>query len=451
MMKRRSLFWYIFLPLFIVASAAVFVAVCLPLWLALLVVLLLIPLISFWIYQKIFLPLKEIHHGIERFSRGALDVKIPLSGSSEIFNFIQECNRMAEGLNETLLNLTERRNELEALLSSMSEAVIAVDREERILTMNRAAIELFKVDPFWIEGKMLQEQIRNAEFLRFVRKTLAEVGMTEGEIPIYQDQGERVLQAHGTHLRDAQEKEIGALVVLNDVTRIRRLENLRKEFVANVSHELRTPVTAIKGFLETLQEKAVGSSPEIQEFAAIASKHTDRLHALIEDLLQLSKIERESETRAIETGRGRLRPVLEDAMAACASQAERRKVTVYLECPETLEVDVNASLLERAVINLLDNAIQYSESGEKVVMRVESIPKEVLIHVIDQGKGIPEEHLARIFERFYRVDKSRSRELGGTGLGLAIVKHIAQAHGGSVTVASAIGKGSTFTLHLPQF
>ncbi len=450
-MQRRSFFGQLFLSISVVVLAAVFFALFFPLWLALSIVLFISLLLSFWIYQRISSSCKEIQQGIERFSRGGLGIRIPLSGPREISNLVVGLNQMARNLNETIDHLTQRRNELESLLSSMTEAVVAVDKEERILTMNRAAVRLFEVDPFWVEGKMLQEQIRNTEFLKFVQKTLAQTGVAEEEIPIYHNQGKRILQAHGTRLRNAREEEIGALMVLNDVTRIRRLENLRREFVANVSHELRTPVTSIKGFLETLQEGAIDNPQEAKEFLTIIVKQAERLHALIEDILQLSKIEQETEMEQIELSKSRLRPILQEVFEVCRSQAWKRRMKIEWDCPEELEISAHVPLLERAVINLVDNAIKYSKEATAVQLQVEVSPTEVLIHVMDHGKGIPEEHLPRIFERFYCVDPSRSRELGGTGLGLAIVKHIMQAHGGSVTVTSQVGEGSIFTLHLPRF
>jgi two-component system phosphate regulon sensor histidine kinase PhoR len=260
---------------------------------------------------------------------------------------------------------------------------------------------------------------------------------------------ERFLNGHGTVLRDPNEKQIGALIVLNDITRLRKLENIRREFVANVSHELRTPVTAIKGFVETLLDGKVEDSVEEERFLNIINKHTARLESIIEDLLNLSKIEREDERDEIILTEGEIIDVLSNAIEMCQDKADAKRIEIILFCPEDTIAKMDAQLLEQAMINLLDNAIKYSEQGSSISIKASQTEDELIIRVLDQGCGIDKKHLPRLFERFYRVDKARSRKLGGTGLGLAIVKHISQAHGGSVSVESIPGKGSTFRIHLP--
>jgi two-component system phosphate regulon sensor histidine kinase PhoR len=270
----------------------------------------------------------------------------------------------------------------------------------------------------------------------------------EEEVVIFDD-GERFLQAHGSVLRDAAGESIGALVVLHDVTRLRRLEQVRRDFAANVSHELKTPVTAIKGFVETLLDGAMDNADDARRFLGIVAAQADRLGAIIEDLLELAHIEQQSEREQVPLCSGKLREILDAALDACRFQASEKHVELKLDCPEDVQARIDANLLERAVFNLLDNAVKYSPAGATVEVGVVRGPEELRIEVRDRGCGIPREHLPRIFERFYRVDKARSRQLGGTGLGLAIVKHIAQAHQGRATVDSTPGKGSTFSIHLP--
>jgi two-component system phosphate regulon sensor histidine kinase PhoR len=250
-------------------------------------------------------------------------------------------------------------------------------------------------------------------------------------------------------MHNSKEENIGALIVLNDITRLRQLENIRREFVANVSHELKTPITSIKGYIETLQEGAIEEKENARKFLEIIFRQADLLHALVDDLLSLSRIEQEAERGEIQLTREQVRHIIESAVSAYETRARDRRIQVTLHCKEEVIVKANARLLEQAVGNLLDNAIKYSEAGNSVDVEVIKNKNEVAIAVRDHGGGIAPEHLPRLFERFYRVDKGRSRELGGTGLGLAIVKHIIQAHGGRVTVESTLGKGSTFTLHLP--
>ena len=238
-------------------------------------------------------------------------------------------------------------------------------------------------------------------------------------------------------------------MVLNDMTNIKRLERIRRDFVANASHEIRTPITSIKGFVETLQEGAIEDPETANRFLGIIKKHSDRLNAIVEDLLHLSKIEKEAERGEIFLEQGNLRTVLEETLEACQQSAEEKNIRIKLDCDKGLSARINSSLLIQAVINLVDNAIEYSEAGDEVVVSCGRSNGEVTLSVKDNGSGIEKKHIPRLFERFYRVDKARSRTLGGTGLGLAIVKHIVQIHRGEISVQSRPGKGSTFTIHLP--
>jgi len=236
---------------------------------------------------------------------------------------------------------------------------------------------------------------------------------------------------------------------LNDVTRLAKLENIRKDFVANASHEIKTPITAIKGSVETLLEGQNHDPEDVRRFLEIIHRHVDRLEAIVEDLLSLSRIEKESETEEITLGEHSVQEILAKAIQACENKAQSKKIHLELDCREDLKGRINPLLLEQAVVNLIDNAINYSGEGKRVTTRALEKEQEILIQVEDHGSGIERIHLDRIFERFYRVDKSRSRKLGGTGLGLSIVKHIMEAHGGRVSVESQPGRGSTFTLRLP--
>ncbi len=261
----------------------------------------------------------------------------------------------------------------------------------------------------------------------------------------------RFVQAHGAPVRGADGSRIGAVVVLHDVTALRRLEAVRSDFVANVSHELKTPITSIKGFLETLLSGALEDPQTARRFIGIAVRQADRLHAIIEDLLTLSSLEQGDGERSMSVQSCRVTDVVAGAVEICASEAAGKNVAIEVECDPALEAVLNPALVEQALVNLIDNAVKYSGEGGRVVVR--STPREaggLVVEVCDSGVGIDARHLERLFERFYRVDKARSRKLGGTGLGLAIVKHIAQAHGGTVSVTSVPGQGSTFRLELPS-
>lgn len=357
-------------------------------------------------------------------------------------------NRLAGHLAERLAALERQRNEQAAVLASMVEGVIALDAEQRVINLNPAAARLLGVSLDKALNRPLAELVRNADLQKLAADAAAARQPVEGDITLFNGK-DRHLQVHATRLRDAGGRGLGALVVLNDVTRLRRLEDVRRDFVANVSHELKTPITSIKGFVETLQDGALKNEDEARRFLDIMARQADRLNAIIEDLLQLSRIEEEADQQAIRIENQELGPTLRSAMECCQHKADARQMAVELVCEPGLRARFNAPLLEQAVINLLDNAIKYSPPGSPVRIEAGLEGGETAIRVRDRGPGIPAEHQPRLFERFYRVDKARSRQMGGTGLGLAIVKHIAQAHGGSVSVESAPGQGSVFSLRLP--
>jgi two-component system, OmpR family, phosphate regulon sensor histidine kinase PhoR len=345
--------------------------------------------------------------------------------------------------------LTQQLDEREAVLASMLEGVLAVEPGGRLLTLNAAAGRMFDIDPSRAQGRDLLEVVRHPELQRLVRDALESAGPLERELTLYGEQP-RTLQAHGTALRDRRGQGLGALVVLNDVTHLRRLERMRQDFVANVSHEIKTPITSILGFVETLLDGAIEQPETARRFLEIVGRHAQRLNAITDDLLNLSRIEQGAQQGDLATEEAALPQLLRSAVGVCALKAEARGIRVLLDCPPDLRARINAQLVEQAVVNLVDNAVKYAPAGTEVRVEGDREPGGIVIRVRDQGPGIPAEHQPRLFERFYRVDKARSRKAGGTGLGLAIVKHIAQAHGGRVEVESRFGTGSTFTLHLPD-
>lgn len=405
-------------------------------------------LVSFFVARRVTRQLEEVRQGAIRFAAGDLQHKLPVSPMREIGGVAEAMNSMAAQLHERLQAIIRQRNEQEAVLTSMIEGVLAVDMDERVIGLNRAAARLFQLSPEKAQGRTIHEIVRNPALIEFIGRVLTSKASAESEITFY-DKAPRYLQVHGTILADAGGKSIGVLVVLNDVTRIRRLESVRRDFVANVSHELKTPVTSIKGFVETLIDGAVDDPEKTRRFIGIIARQADRLQAIIEDLLTLSRLEQDAEDAQIPMKAGSLRPVIDGAVQACDVKAREKNISFQVDCPADLTIKMNAALLEQAIVNLIDNAIKYSDSGEEVEIAAESRSDRVVISVTDHGPGVSEEHLPRLFERFYRVDKARSRTLGGTGLGLSIVKHIAQVHGGYPEVKSILGQGCTFMIHLP--
>ena len=405
--------------------------------------------VALTVARRIIRPLGELQKGAERFAQGDLQKHLPISEVTEIGGLAEAMNSMAAQLDERLRTVIRQRNEQDAVLASMIEGVIAIDTNQVVLRINRAAAHLLQIDPAKATGRHIGEVTRKVDLHRFVEQALSSSEPVEAELTLLHQGEERYLQAHGTPLRGALGQQIGALVVVHDVTRLHRLENLRRDFVANVSHELKTPITAIKGAVETLQDGAMNNPQDGLHFLEIAGRQADRLNALVDDLLSLSRLERDAEADEIKCTKEVLQPILEAAVQACATAAEANKVQVQLFCSEQLTAHVNALLLEQAVINLVDNAIKYSDADGVVTIEGWQDGDQVMIKVQDRGQGIAKAHLPRLFERFYRVDAARSRAVGGTGLGLSIVKHIVQAHSGKVTAHSTPGAGSVFTISLP--
>ncbi len=417
--------------------------------------------LSLLISRRLSQPIVGIQQIAERFASGELEHRVPTPTSAELAALADSLNKMAAQLGERISTITEQRNKLDTILSSMAEGVFAVDNKGRIVSVNPAAAGLLGIDPIQVQARPVEEVIHNPDLQEFVRQTLADLqpdetgvflSISDKEVSGATDrvwESGRSFSVHGARLTDARGRRSGAVIVLNDMTRIRRLENIRRDFVANVSHELKTPVTSIQGFVEALVEGGVQDPVEVRKYLDIVARHASRLNAIIEDLLTLSRLEESGERRALSFTPNAMKPVLAEAIHLSSVKADEKRITIELACLDDLEARMNPPLLEQAVMNLIDNAVKYSPEGSRVRVEARRHEEEVVIAVRDEGCGIAAEHLPRIFERFYVVDKSRSRKLGGTGLGLAIVKHIAQVHGGRVDVESTPAQGSTFTIHLP--
>ena len=408
----------------------------------------LVALLSVFLSRRITAPLRSMREGAKRFGHGEFSARLPVPKVEEFAELAEEMNHMAGHLDDRIRVVLDQRNELEAVLSSMTEGVLALDADERVISLNEAASRMLGTDPGEAQGRTIQEVVRNPDLQDFVARTISSSLAIEGEI-VLRSPRESTLQLHGTPLLGADGKRVGAVVVLNDVSKVRRLERIRRDFVANASHEIRTPITSIKGFVETLLDGALEDRATAERFLDIILKHSDRLNAIVEDLLNLSMAEDQTLRGEVSFEKVHVDEILHQAVSACSAEAEEKSISVPISCPDGLTVMAGPSLLAQAIINLIQNGIAYSAEGNLVEVSASRGMSEVLISVRDQGCGIEKRHMSKIFERFYRVDKFRSRNLGGTGLGLAIVKHIAQAHGGDVKVISTPGIGSTFTITLP--
>jgi two-component system phosphate regulon sensor histidine kinase PhoR len=405
--------------------------------------------IGLFVARRVTKPVVQMQTIARRMSEGDFTVRAPIRSPDEIGALGRALNGLAARLRENIHDLGHEQAKATAILDGMIEGVIAVDGRDIILLMNERARSMFGLDATRGERKPFLEVIRNTELHEVFRESRAagEGSVSHRElrlaIPV-----ERHVQVNAVPLRLGPD-EVGVVMVLHDVTELRRLEQVRTEFVANVSHELRTPLTAIQGYLETLLSGALEERQNARRFLEIVFRHTERLGRLLNDLIDLSNIE--LGRVALKLAPTRLDEVIDTVLAIMGPKAASERVGLSSRLPADLPtVLADRDRLVQVVLNLVDNAVKYTPEGGRVMVQARTAAEgQVEIDVIDTGIGIPPVDLPRITERFYRVDKARSRELGGTGLGLAIVKHLVFAHGGQLRIESEPGRGTTVHVTLP--
>ncbi|MFP7756304.1 ATP-binding protein [Thermodesulfobacteriota bacterium B35] len=420
-------------------------------------IILLAALSAYFIARRISRPLEEMRAAAEQLASGRSDQPVPVRDthvSREVADLARSLNNMADQVSRRIKIIIQQKNELEAVFSSMAEGILAVDLGHRVIRINRAASEIFQVDPQAAKERPMEGVLRNRGLQEFIIRSLRETDAIRKEIVLDAADGETLLSLHAVPLFDGEGKRMGSLVAMKNITRIHQLENIRRDFVANVSHELKTPITAIRGCVETLLDSAGDDPDASRRFMEIISRQAGRLDAIVDDLLTLSRIEDRTAKSAIRTAPENILTLLEACRQTCLLAAEQKDITIDIACDPDLQGDCNRAMMEQAVINLLTNGVTYSPEHSRIFLQAEQVRdddgrQQVRISVTDQGPGIGREHQERIFERFYRCDRARSREAGGTGLGLAIVKHIAQAHNGTVALHSEPGRGSTFFITFP--
>jgi two-component system phosphate regulon sensor histidine kinase PhoR len=411
-------------------------------------------LLSTWVDRRLFQPLSRLATGAAELARGDYGHRLAVPDEGELARLAVALNRLAATVEGQLAAVGHERDHLKAILSGMSEGVLVVGRDGRALLANPAFRRLFELGGE-VAGKAMLEIVREPELARVVEATLqtGEPQHAEVELRTAERRCLELLAAPlpGERAEDGRDgRGEGAVVVARDTTEMIRLTEMRRDFVANVSHELKTPLAAIRGYAETLRDGALDEPATAARFTERILLQCKRLQALLADLLTLSRLE--SLERAPQREPVDLAALVQRAVETTGKLAEEKRVEVRVEVQEVPPVPRlagDAEGLERLAVNLLDNAIKYNRPKGRVTVRVQAREGQVILEVVDTGIGIPQDALGRIFERFYRVDKGRSREEGGTGLGLAIVKHVAQAHGGQVDVESRLGQGSTFRVRLP--
>ncbi|MCI0369871.1 MAG: ATP-binding protein, partial [candidate division NC10 bacterium] len=404
--------------------------------------------VGFFLSRRVTRPVGEMRATALRMAEGDFDRQAPVGGTGEIAELGAALNRMASRFKEKIQDLDGERGKLAAVLDGMAEGVIAVDPRGRILLLNPAARTMFNLQGETAEGRPFLEAIRQKALLDLLEtcRAYAPGETCRREVELGPPIG-RILEAHVAPVRFGAEGR-GSLLVLHDITALRHLEQVRKEFVANVSHELRTPLTSIRGYLETLLDGGLEDPAHARRFLEVAHTHTERLSRLVDDLLQLSDIE---------TGKLILKPapvglheVAAHVLAIFDSPAGQKRLVLENHVPSDLSVQADRDRLAQILVNLVDNAVKYTPEGGRIAVGATQSPGGfVEVRVADTGMGIPSTDLPRLTERFYRVDKARSRELGGTGLGLAIVKHLVQAHGGELEIDSELNRGTTVRITLP--
>jgi two-component system phosphate regulon sensor histidine kinase PhoR len=454
-LRWKSMFFFIFLVLiFFLIQVYLLYFIKKSFFFSSLFSLILILPLAYFLARSLTHPILEVAQKAIQLVSSTFGKEVQVSSTDELGSLSKVISEMGIQFRNQIEEISKEKDYLQTILKGMVEGVLVVDGRGRILTVNDALRHLLSLSSD-VSDKMPLEIIRNAELEGAIRKAIHDGENIALELDLDKS-GEKTIEVNvvsilpsNKRMDEDSEGIRGAIAVFHDITRLKQLEKIRQDFVANVSHELRTPLTTIKGYAETLLEGALKEDRAFQ-FVQVIKRHTDRLTKIVEDLLMLSKIETKEFNLKMDVIS--VRDSIDDIIDFVKNPAEKKKISLSRnEIPSSLAVQADRDYLEQILINLLDNAIKYTPEGGRVtVSAIERDSKDIQFSVEDNGIGIPKEDLSRIFERFYRVDKGRSKELGGTGLGLSIVKHLVQAHGGRVWVESQIGKGSTFYLTLPK-
>lgn len=392
-------------------------------------------------------PIAEVTQAAEKVSEGDYDIKIYTREKNELGRLAKSFNIMATNLKANIQKLTRRNIELEAMLGSMKSGVIAIDESNAILFHNQAFSKMLAQEGKDYVGKSLYNVMRNAvslDAMDAVRKS-KETEIREGLFTNIEDDTQRMIRVTATPLSQEEGKTLGVLLILEDTTKIKKLESIRSDFVSNVTHELKTPLTSIRGFIETLKNGAIKEEKTARKFLDIIDIEAERLYTLIQDILILSEIEQKKDYEVVPCS---VESCIQSVIELLEGKLNENVTIVYNPVPYIKPYYCNPDRMKQLLINLLDNAMKYTEKGT-ITIACKEETNLLILNISDTGIGIKQEDLPRIFERFYRVDKSRSRKQGGTGLGLSIVKHIVELYNGNIHVESKLEVGTTFEIRLP--
>lgn len=402
-------------------------------------------LIGLLLIRAVVKPINRIIYASRKFSRGEFGHRIHHDAPDELGALAETLNRMAQDIEDKIKRVQIQNQQLRSVFESMVEGMILVDSQGIVLSVNPTVERMFGVSKDKTEGGLFLETFRNSDISEIIGRVLADGKAVSQELSIIWPV-KKTFQINAAPIFEAG-STAACLLVLHDITEIRRLETIRSDFVANVSHELKTPLTSIRGFVETLCAGAVEDKENARHFLGIIQEHSERLNNLINDLLDLAYLE--SKEISMNRQQVDLRALVERVISGFQAQLSRKAVSIVNDVPADILVQADKTKLEQVLTNLIDNAIKFNRKSGAIRILCSQEKAAVKVLIEDSGLGIPVKDLPRIFERFYRVDKARSRELGGTGLGLAIVKHIVELHGGTVGVDSTEGHGSSFYFTIP--
>ncbi|MDQ1910005.1 ATP-binding protein [Paenibacillus sp. GD4] len=420
----------------------------------LIIVFVIAGLISYRLAYGITRPIEMITRVAQQITNRNYKARVHFPKKDEIGQLGMALNRMADSLQLQMNRITENEGRLSSVLENMNSGVMMIDKEERIVLLNRSAEEFLGFSSQELLGKKFDEAKQQFEFTQMIQECFETREHIRDEMIFYYP-SERILDINLNPILQTDDEWAGVLIVLHDTTAMRRLERMRSEFVANVSHELKTPIAAVKGFAETLLAGALNDKETAKSFLQIIFDESERLNRLIGDILELSKIE--SKRIPLHFSPVHLHSFIANCVHVMNAEAKKKHIELEMQVPQDAYMEADEDRLRQILINLLSNGINYTPEGGKVKVKVELLDdivagsegEKLKLTIADTGIGIPKKDLPRIFERFYRVDKARSRSSGGTGLGLSIVKHLVELHKGTIRVESEVGMGSKFIIELP--